>query len=130
MPNHLHLLAAVLAAALLPACAADGTTGPGVEPRANEPGTIALTMRTAGTGMDEDGYTVTVDGVARGEVAVKGTTWIREVPSGAAELRLHDVSPGCSVGGGNPRTVSVPSGDLLRLTVEVTCEDGAAMISQ
>lgn len=122
MRNHLLLRAAVLAVAVLQACAGDGTTAPETEPPANVTGTIALTMRTAGTAMDEDGYTVTVGGIARGAVAAKGTTWIREVPSGVAELRLYDVAPGCSVGGGNPRTVAVPSGDLLRLTVEVTCE--------
>ena len=126
MWNHLNLLPAILAATMLTACAGEGTTAPDIEPAANAPGTIALTMRTAGIGMDEDGYTVTVDGIARGEVATKGTTWIREVPSGVAALQLHDVAPACIVIGGNPRTVTVPSGDLLRLTVEVTCEDAVS----
>ncbi|HEU4828416.1 MAG TPA: hypothetical protein VFT04_04400 [Gemmatimonadales bacterium] len=112
---------------LLQACAGDGgPTGPDFEAPASQAGTIALTMRAGGTALDPDGYTISVDGVERGEVAVKGTTWLRNVPAGAAELRLEGVDPVCSVVGGNPRTVAVPAGELLRVTVEVSCGgDGA-----
>jgi hypothetical protein len=123
-----HITAAALGAMLLQACAGDGTTGPVNDPPANLPGTIALTMRTAGIGMDADGYTVTVDGVARGAVAAKGTTWIRAVPPGIAEVELAGVSAECSVTGGNPRSVAVPVGEVVRVTVEVACGAEAAPI--
>lgn len=112
---------------LLGACAADGrTTGPGSEVPANATGTIALTMRAGGTALDRDGYTIRVDGVERGPVAVKGTTWIRGVPPGSTELELSGVDASCDVEGGSRRTVAVPTGDVLRITVEVRCEGGAA----
>jgi hypothetical protein len=106
---------------LLAACASDGTAGPGFEPPANEPGTIALEMRASGTMLDPDGYTVLVDGIDRGTVAVKGTTWLRAVPAGVAEVRLDDVEADCSVTGGNPRTVAVPAGAIVRVPVDVVC---------
>lgn len=126
MPNSRRLLPAALAAMLLHACSGDaGPSGPGIEAPANESGTIALTMRAGGTALDPDGYTVLVGGVARGEVAVKGTTWIRGVPAGGAELQLAGVSQRCSVVGENPRTVAVPAGDVVRVTVDVACVGSA-----
>ena len=120
--QHRSRLALGALALLLEACAGDGNpTAPGIELPASATGTIALTMRADGPALDPDGYTVRVGGVERGEVAVKGTTWIRAVSSGAIELRLDDVEAGCTVTGGNPRTVSVPVGDILRVSVSVIC---------
>lgn len=114
-------LRAVTATLILAACAGDGTTGPGIEAPPNEPGTIALDMRASGTALDPDGYTVSVDGIARAAVAVKGTTWLRAVPAGMAQVRLDDVADECSVVGGNPRSVAVPAGDVVRVGVDVVC---------
>jgi len=123
MQHQARPIPGVLAALLLAACAADGSpTGPGIEPPAATTGTIALTMRADGPALDPDGYTVRVGGVERGEVAVKGTTWIRAVTAGSIELRLDDVDPGCTVTGGNPRIVSVPSEGILRTSVSVICD--------
>ena len=102
-------------------CSGDGTTGPGLNAPPIEPGTIALDMRASGTTLDPDGYTVRLDGIDRGDVAVKGTTWLRAVPAGVAEIRLEGVDEACSVVGGNPRTVAVPAGDVVRVMVDVVC---------
>jgi hypothetical protein len=122
MPRPSRVVLSGVAAALLAACAAEGSTGPGIDPPASATGTIALTMRADGPALDPDGYTVRVDGVERGGVAVKGTTWIRAVAAGTTELHLEDVEPGCTVVGGNPRTVAVPAGDILRTSVSVICD--------
>jgi hypothetical protein len=119
----------VAAVSLLQSCAAvaDGTpAGPDTE--ITTPGAIALEMVAEGTALDPDGYTVRVGGVSRGAVAVKGTTWIRDVPPGGAELLLGGVAPTCTVNGDNPRVVAVPPGDVVRVTVSVTCseEEGSA----
>jgi hypothetical protein len=125
MQHPSRLVPGALAALLLQGCAGDtDPTGPGIERPATAMGTIALTMRADGPALDRDGYTVRVGGVERGAVAVKGTTWIRAVAAGAIELRLDGVDPGCTVAGGNPRTVSVPAEGILRTSVSVIC--GAA----
>ena len=117
-----RFIPALVAAALLASCAGDGSpTGPGNDQPAAATGTIALTMRADGPVLDPDGYTVRVGGVDRGEVAVKGTTWIRGVAAGGNELSLGDVEPGCTVAGGNPRTVAVPAGEVIRVSVDVAC---------
>ncbi|HEX6645057.1 MAG TPA: hypothetical protein VF037_10275 [Gemmatimonadales bacterium] len=116
-----HLRLALAAAAILQACADGSGTGPAFEPEEAAPGTIALTMRAEGPALDPDGYTVRVSGVDRGEVAAKGTTWIRNLPPGAAELLLGGVDDGCTVGGANPFTVAVTAGEVTRVTVAVTC---------
>lgn len=117
-----RLMPALISAALLAACAGDGSpTGPGIDGPAGATGTIALTMRADGPALDPDGYTVRVGGVDRGEVAVKGTTWIRGVAAGGTELSLGDVDAGCTVAGGNPRTIAVPAGEVVRVAVNVEC---------
>lgn len=127
MPRQHRFISASFVAALLLACSGDiGGTGPENPPPENALGTIALTMRAGGTALDPDGYTIRVDGIERGPVAVKGTTWIRGVPPGSTELQLSGVDAFCDVEGGNPRTVAVPTGDVLRITVEVSCEASAA----
>lgn len=126
MAHRRRLVSASFAAALLQGCSGDiGGVGPENPPPENALGTIALTMRAGGTALDPDGYTIRVDGIERGPVAVKGTTWIRGVPPGSTELELSGVDASCDVEGGNRRTVAVPTGDVLRITVEVRC-DGSA----
>ena len=110
-----------MSALLLLACAGDGPTAPGFEAPRNAPGTIALEMRASGLTLDPDGYRVRVDGVDRGAVAVKGTTWLRAIPAGVAEVQLDDVEMECDVIGGNPRTVAVPVGEIVRVSVDVVC---------
>ena len=69
-----------------------------------------------------------VGGVDRGEVAVKGTTWIRGVAAGGNELSLGDVEPGCTVAGGNPRTVAVPDMPLPRNMIVYRLGDGKLLL--
>src|SRR6266513_955055 len=87
-------------------------------------GTGSLTVTTATSGasgdLDPDGYTITIDGSFSQPIGTN-TSATYTGPSGDHTLALSGVASNCTVGGANPRTVTVPSGGTATTTFSVSC---------
>ena len=98
----------------------DNGTGP-------DDGTLRVTVTTTGTPADPDGFNVMLDGVDVGDIAAAGGSLAdQELESGEYEVELAGVADNCTVGGENPRTVTVTDGNLTTTTFAVTCAPVAA----
>ncbi len=88
-------------------------------------GTGSLTVTTATSGasgdLDPDGYTVSVDGGAASQPIPDNGSVTFTGPAGDHTVALSGVAANCSVGGANPRTVTVPSGGTVSTTFSVSC---------
>ena len=109
------MLAATVA--LYPACGG-GEGGGLTEPTT---GTLQVVTNTTGTGLDPDGYTLTVDDVESGAIGSAAQRTIAELEAGAHQIALSDVSANCEVQGQNPRAVSVVAGETANETFAVVC---------
>src|ERR1051325_4424132 len=83
-------------------------------------GSVTVTTRTTGSNLDQNGYTVTIDGSFSQPIATSGSVTFTG-PSGDHSLALSGVASNCTVSGANPRTVTVPSGGTTTTTFSVSC---------
>src|SRR5213079_2065576 len=83
-------------------------------------GSLTVTTSTTGSNLDPDGYTITIDGSFSQPIATNGSVTFTG-PSGDHTLALSGVAGNCTVGGANPRTVTVPSGGTATTTFSVSC---------
>ncbi len=84
-------------------------------------GSLTVTTSTTGSDLDPDGYTVTVDGGAASQpIATNGSVSFTG-PAGDHQVALSGVAANCTVGGANPRMVSVPAGGTATTTFSVSC---------
>jgi len=90
-------------------------------PAAATPGDLAVTTSTAGSSLDPDGYTATVDGTTSQAIAINGSVTFTGLAAGSHTVALSGVATNCSVSGGNSRTVSVPSGGTVTAAFSVSC---------
>jgi len=84
-------------------------------------GDLTATTSTSGTDLDPDGYMVTVDGGAARQIGINGSVTYNGLPSGDHSVALSGVAANCTVGGSNPRTISVPAGGAVSTAFSVTC---------
>src|SRR2546423_2140159 len=82
-------------------------------------GTIAVTVTTSGSNAP-GGYTVSVDGSSQ-SVGANGLATFIGLPPGSHTVRLSGVPANCSVGGDNPRSVSLIAGLVAATTFSVSC---------
>ena len=83
-------------------------------------GSVTVTTSTTGSNLDPDGYTITIDGSFSQPIATNGSVTFTG-PSGDHSLALSGAAANCTIGGPNPRTVTVPSGGTTTTTFSVTC---------
>src|SRR5204862_223880 len=86
-------------------------------------GNLTVTTSTTGSSLDPDGYTVTVDGSQSQAIASNNSTGITFTGLSAAShsVVLSGVAANCTVSGGNPQTVTVPSGGTATAAFSVAC---------
>ncbi|OLC70561.1 MAG: hypothetical protein AUH78_20520 [Gemmatimonadetes bacterium 13_1_40CM_4_69_8] len=84
-------------------------------------GSLEVTAATTGSEPDLDGYTVAIDGSAGEPLAVDGTVTFAQLGTGNHAVRLSGVATHCTVGGENPRTVSVTAGAAAHTTFQIAC---------
>ena len=100
--------------AIIAACLADDG-----EP---DDGALEVTTSTSGDDQDPDGYTFAVDGGSAQAIGTNAVVTVPNLAAGDHQVSLSGVAANCTVGGANPRTVSVPSGGTAQTTFSVTCE--------
>ena len=84
-------------------------------------GNLDVVTTTTGSGLDPDGYTVTVDGGNARAIPITGTVTYASLSAGSHTVALSGVAANCAVSGGSSRTVTVPSGGTATATFAVTC---------
>jgi hypothetical protein len=87
------------------------------------PGDLIVTTSTTGLSLDLDGYTVTVDGQSR-PISINSSVTFADLPAGSHTVTLSGAAVNCTVDGGNPRDVSVPSRMTATTTFNVSCVPG------
>jgi hypothetical protein len=113
-------LSIAAAACVLGSCGDDELTAP-------TEGTIEVTTNTSGSDVDEDGYTVSVDGGTPQAIGIDDTVIFPEVEPGDRPVVLGGVAQNCIVGVGlNQRIVAVPVADTVRVVFTVSCEASEA----
>jgi hypothetical protein len=92
------------------------------------PGNLTVTAATGGVSLDQDGYTVTVDGNNPRAIPINGgSVTYASLPAGNHTVALSGVAANCTVSGGNSRTVAVPAGGTISTGFSITCVPGPAV---
>ncbi len=86
------------------------------------PETGSLRIATFTTGVDLDGFQVTVDGGARQAIALNGVLTLTNVATGDRSVRLVGLASGCTITGDNPRRVTVTTGATASVEFSVACQ--------
>ncbi|MEA2713199.1 MAG: hypothetical protein QOK27_1160, partial [Gemmatimonadales bacterium] len=89
-------------------------------------GTLRITTTTTGPSPDADGYAFAVDGGTGQPIGVNVMVTLPNVTAGAHTVRLSGIAGNCSVGGTNPRSVSVPAGATASVAFTVACSSVGA----
>ena len=92
------------------------------------PGSLKVVNVTSGNDPD-DAYTVSVDAGAAQALVANDSLIVADLAAGDHTVELGDVAANCTVGGDNPRTVTVPSSGELRTQFDVTCQSGGINVA-
>jgi hypothetical protein len=84
-------------------------------------GSLEVTAVTTGTDLDPNGYQVGIDGGISQTVGTNGSVVFPNLTAGDHVVTLSGVASNCTVGGFNPRTITVTYGDTASTTFDVTC---------
>jgi hypothetical protein len=98
------------------------TCGGGESLTAPTDGTLEVTTTTNGAEPDLDGFMVQMDAEPAQPIAPTGSYRSTNVAPGNHTVALDGVAGNCTVGGENPRTVSVVAGRITTVALEVTCQ--------
>lgn len=79
-------------------------------------GDIEITVSTTGAfrDLDQDGYSLSIDGGPERAVASNGVLTFPDLPTGNHLVQINGLATNCSVSGTNPRSVDVGSGGKTR----------------
>jgi hypothetical protein len=91
-----------------------------------EPGTLEVSVSTAGTVTDPNGYLVTVSGTNAKRVSANGTVEFKNLITGEHTVVLSDLADGCRVVGSDTQTVTLPEGSGAWAHFDVVCGEGEA----
>src|SRR5437868_3215991 len=83
-------------------------------------GTLAVTVSTSGSNTP-GGYTIVVDGSSSQSVGANAVATFVGLPPGSHTVFLSGVPSNCSVGGANPRSVSLIAGVVAATSFSVSC---------
>ena len=84
-------------------------------------GSLTISTSTSGPEPDADGYAVTIDDGTETAIAASGTLQRDDVEPGNHTVQLTGMAANCTVAGENPRSVSIPAGETVTVTFQLTC---------
>jgi hypothetical protein len=82
---------------------------------------VRVTVNTTGGDLDLDGYALTVDAAGQLRIAVTGTMFLSDLPTGPHDVELIGVAANCAVAGQNPRSVIVRGGETVEVSFAISC---------
>ena len=84
-------------------------------------GEVEVSVRTGGSSVDRDGYTVALFGVVGPSVPANGSVTVTGVPTGEQGVGLMNVAPNCAVQGEHPVRLTLESGVPAAVDFVVVC---------
>jgi hypothetical protein len=84
-------------------------------------GRIEVAVSTTGSGLDGDGFSVTVDGGTARFVAPGGSVVLDGLSEGSHSVLLSGLAENCRVEGTNPRVVVVGPDGQAHVSFDVSC---------
>lgn len=84
-------------------------------------GSAMVTAATTGSSSDPDGYSVTLDGLDRGALAINGELTVAGLASGDHVVGLSGIAANCQAAGENPRAITVTAGSIVTAAFLLTC---------
>ena len=102
-----------------------GSGGGPTGPTGPTEGTLEIVSSTAGSDLDPDGYSLTVDEGAANPLAPNGADTVASLAVGNHTVTLAGVASNCTLGGDNPRSVEIAAGSMASLRFEVACSQTA-----
>jgi Tol biopolymer transport system component len=84
-------------------------------------GSLKVTTATTGPDLDPDGYSFAVDGGAKQSIGINTSVTVANVAAAAHTIALSGLAENCTVGGTNPRSVTVAAGTTAEVSFAVTC---------
>jgi Tol biopolymer transport system component len=84
-------------------------------------GSLTITTNTSGPEPDADGYAVVINDGAETAIPASGTLHRDNVEPGNHSVRLTGMAANCTVTGDNPRSVSLPAGETVTVTFQLSC---------
>ena len=110
-----------LSTRLLLGAGALGGLGCGGDLTAPTTGSIGVATTTTGPSPDPDGYTILLDGAARGPIGVSGSVVLDQLVPGPHQVGLSGLAANCQLQGDNPRSVTVSAGGRVTASFNVSC---------
>jgi TolB protein len=98
-----------------------GGCGTGEDLVAPRPDGLVLSAEQSGPGDDPDGIVVVVDSAARHSLLPDSTLELSDLAPGRHTLAVEGLGPGCTLGGPNPRDVTVIPDSLVPVVLEIAC---------
>ena len=89
-------------------------------------GSLRITSSTSGSLPDPDGYTVAIDGTARGPLGPNAEMMQSELATGPHTVGLSGVAGNCTIEGDNPRSVTVSADATTEAGFIIVCQDPPA----
>src|SRR5215207_10166102 len=84
-------------------------------------GTLEVATVTTGSNLDPSGYTFVLDGDESQAIGVNATVSVSGLGVGSHTVRLRGVAANCTIGGDNPRSVSVEAGATAQVAFTISC---------
>ncbi len=84
-------------------------------------GTVEVVTSTTGGGTDPDGFSLLLDGIDRGPIAVSATVSLTGLMPGTHSVGLTGLAANCRISGENPRPVALSAGARVQVSFGVTC---------
>jgi hypothetical protein len=83
-------------------------------------GSIQVSSVTTGVELDQDGYTVSVDGQSRA-LGTNASATLQDISAGEHDVELNGLAPNCVVTTPNPVRVTVSAGSVARVSMAISC---------
>ncbi|HEX6433618.1 MAG TPA: hypothetical protein VFZ87_05235, partial [Gemmatimonadales bacterium] len=90
-------------------------------PLAPSTGSVRITVATSGGDQDPDGYSFTIDGAGAQAIPINGSRTVDGLTPGPHSIQLGGVAANCTVGGENPRSVTIVADQIQPAAFSVTC---------
>ena len=89
-------------------------------------GAIRIVTATGGTSPDPDGYTYKLDDRPPAAIGSSASVTVNDLPAGSHTVLLEGMASNCTVGGTNPRSISVTTGNTAEASFAISCEGSNA----
>jgi len=84
-------------------------------------GALQVITVTTGDTLDWDGYVLILNDTHSTHIEINDTLTFTDIPKGEYRIGLDDVAVNCAMGGDNPRSVLVTSGDTTEVSFDAVC---------